>query len=383
MNAGDVGRSPSPARVWLLSLAVWSVPAVLEAAQSLVQAQQTGESVSWLTAWLRYGAKYYFWAALTPLAWEIARRFPLHRSGRLVHTLLVHAVANLALSAVHLTLSALYYYAFWSRGAETLGAVMGWYFGNVFAFELLAYPVIVGTYHLIEYHHTARQQEVRAARLEASLAAARFEALQNRLHPHFLFNALNALVGLLRYERTSEAIRAIGELGHLLRDGLDDAQGQERTLEEELEWAERYLAIEQLRIGPRLSVAMDVDPDALDAAVPRLLLQPLLENAVRHGIEPCAAGGEVRLSARRTQEHLLRVEVLDDGAGPADHGQGHGVGLRNTRERLRHLYGDAHALTLRPREPRGACVSIEVPFRSLAERPSAGLPALVASQPST
>lgn len=361
------------ARLWLLSFAAWSIPAVLEAVQAVVQAHQAGETVSWWSAWLRYGPKYYLWAALTPLAWHLARRVPLRRSGGRVRPLLVHTAANVALSAVHLTLTAAYYHAAWSTRAESFGEVVRWYFANVFAFELLAYPVIVGAYYLSEYHRTVRAQELATARLESSLAEARFEALQSRVHPHFLFNALNALVGLLRYDRNAEAIRAIGELGHLLRDALDDTQGQERTLEEELEWAERYLAIEQLRIGPRLSIAMDVEDDALAAAVPRLLLQPLLENAVRHGVEPCAAAGELRISARREQNHLLRIEILDDGPGPVEGHPSGGVGLSNTRARLRHLYGDQQALTLRGREPRGARLTVDLPFRHLPLHAPAGL----------
>ena len=177
-------------------------------------------------------------------------------------------------------------------------------------------------------------------------------------------------MGLLRYDRTPEAIRAIGELGHLLRDALDESHMHERGLEEELEWAERYLAIEQLRIGTRLSIAIDVEEEVLEAAVPRLLLQPLLENAVRHGIEPCATAGELRLTARRNGAALLRIEVLDDGPGPAIGEFRKGVGLANTRARLRHLYGDRHRLTLEPREPRGARVTIELPFRDFAMEPS-------------
>jgi LytS/YehU family sensor histidine kinase len=117
--------------------------------------------------------------------------------------------------------------------------------------------------------------------------------------------------------------------------------------------------------------------------VPRLLLQPLLENAIRHGIEPCATAGELRLSARRQQADLLRIEVLDDGPGPVDGRPGHGVGLSNTRARLRHLYGDLHALTLRRREPKGACLTIELPFRGLVTRtPAGGPPGLAGLQPS-
>ncbi|MEO6056080.1 MAG: histidine kinase [Gemmatimonadales bacterium] len=357
---------PPVARLWLLSLAAWTLPAVLEAGQSLVQAHENGASVSWWEAYLRYGPKYYFWAALTPVVWAVARRVSQHRQAGRIRVFAIHAAADLVVSAAHLTLAAVYYYAFWNSQAERLGAVVRWYFANVFGFELLAYPVIVGAYHLIESHRAIRRQELTSARLEASLAEARFEALQQRLHPHFLFNALNALVGLLRSSRVPEAIRAIGELGHLLRDALDDTHGQERSLEEELEWAERYLAIEQLRVGPRLSIVVDIDEDVFEAAVPRLLLQPLLENAVRHGIVPCPSAGEVSLSARRAADDTLRIEIMDDGPGPAAGGAGTGVGLTNTRARLQHLYGARHRLILDSRPGKGARVTIDLPFRVAA-----------------
>ena len=357
-------------RLWLLSALAWSIPALLESMQAIAQARQAGGSTPFDLAFLRYAPKYYAWALLTPIVWYAAGRFPLDRPEGRIRNVAIHAAAAIALAALHLALSAFNYYAFWNDGGESLASVVSWYYANVFAFELLVYPVIIGAYHLIHYQRTTREQELEAARLEASLMQARFDALQSRLHPHFLFNSLNALIGLLRTDRNAEAIRAIGELGHLLRDALNDEQGQERTLEEELEWAERYLAIERLRIGPRLRVRFDVDGDALEAAVPRLLMQPLLENAVRHGIVGEPSAGEIVVSAARAGS-ALRIEVLDDGPGPADDaraadaGTESGVGLSTTRGRLRHLYGARGTLALGKRDEGGARVVVELPFRSV------------------
>jgi LytS/YehU family sensor histidine kinase len=232
----------------------------------------------------------------------------------------------------------------------------------------LVYGIIVGVAHLLAYREAARARDLHAARLEAQLARARLHALRAQLHPHFLFNALHTVGLLFRTNRHEEGYDTLERLGALLRRMLDGggADEHEVPLGEELDFAREYLAIERTRLRDRLRVEVDAAPDALAARVPALLLQPLVENAVRHGIAPHSAAGRLTIRAWRDGT-ILRLHVSDDGPGPP-RGNGRaseGVGLRNTRERLRQLYGDAQRLTMgAPPEGGGGCVvEVELPFR--------------------
>jgi LytS/YehU family sensor histidine kinase len=210
-----------------------------------------------------------------------------------------------------------------------------------------------------------KRREVREAQLETRLAHARLEALKMQLHPHFLFNTLNAVSVLVRKGENRAAVRMIAGLSDLLRLALDRSGAQEVTLEEEMHFLDRYLTIEKIRFGDRLRVSVDVPRDALDARVPNLVLQPLVENAIRHGIAPVPGAGRLDIRAD-VHGKTLRLRVLDDGAGvdgapPAS--AGGGVGLRNTRERLRQLYGDRFRLELLPGRGRGTEAVLEIPLR--------------------
>jgi two-component system, LytTR family, sensor kinase len=239
--------------------------------------------------------------------------------------------------------------------------------------DLIVYWAIVGLAYARGYYQRYRERELRAAQLEALLARAELQALKLQLHPHFLFNALHAVAGLVRRGENADAVRMIAGLSDLLRYVLDSADRQLVPLAEELAFLERYLDVQRLRFGDRLSAEIDAAPDTLGLEVPILILQPLVENALEHGLARRAGPGHLRLTARREEDRLV-LRLRDDGrglAGGADGGEGTGdgagVGLENSRARLRELYGEGSALTLRDAEGGpGAVAELILPARPAA-----------------
>jgi LytS/YehU family sensor histidine kinase len=221
-----------------------------------------------------------------------------------------------------------------------------------------------GVSHALDYYGKYRERELRAAQLESGLTRAHLQLLKSQLHPHFLFNTLNAISSLIHTDVES-ADRVIARLGDLLRLALDDFGAQEAPLARELEVVRSYLEIEQARLGPRLKVRVHADPDVGEALTPTFLLQPLVENAIRHGVAPRAGPGRVDVRAWREHDRLC-LEVRDDGPGISPE-PGRGVGLSNTRARLQHLYGVEQRLDVR-NDPCGGCVAtVTMPFREQAD----------------
>ena len=229
---------------------------------------------------------------------------------------------------------------------------------------LMTYLFLVGLAHAMAYRRDSERRALTAAQLETRLVEAQLQALQRQLHPHFLFNTLNTISGLMR-GNAKAADLMIEQLGDLLRMTLDSSGAQQVTLNNELEMLRKYLEIEQTRFGTgRLGVAIHVEPDTLDALVPNLLLQPLTENAVRHGIAPFGGPGWIAIHASRIGPQLV-LEIRDSGHGvPPERlaGLNHGVGLTNTRARLERLYGSSFQL-LFANEPEAFCVTVKFPFR--------------------
>ncbi len=238
--------------------------------------------------------------------------------------------------------------------------------------DITTYAVVIGAVlALQEYRRSqVRKREaariaLRASRLETQLSDARLKALQMQLHPHFLFNALNTISVLVLKGARAEAIRAIRQLGDLLRVTLHSASAAERRLEEEIDFVSRYLDIEKLRFGDRLRVELDITEDATAALVPHLILQPLIENAIVHGLGSSARSGWIRVAAGRDGS-MLRLEVQDNGEGLPAEGDGlsRGVGLTNTQARLQELYGDGAQLTIASGEGGGTLVVITLPYHT-------------------
>ncbi len=247
--------------------------------------------------------------------------------------------------------------------------------------DLLFYTATAAVLHALDYRRQYQERELRAAQLESQLAQAQVQALRMQLNPHFLFNTLHAISSLMD-DDVHRARRMLVDLSDLLRLSLDSVGQQEVPLEQELTFLDRYLQIEKVRFGDRLVVTMDVDDATLDAFVPNLILQPLVENALKHAVAPFAEPGRIAIRARREGD-VLHLEVQDDGPGLSLSGHGGdgsvalsvgpeadehayrgGLGLRNTRERLARLYGEAHRLELRSHAGQGLTIRLALPFHT-------------------
>jgi signal transduction histidine kinase len=351
-------------------LGVWSVVAALEATQVRVHFSIFETHHGWGQAWLRSGPSWAVWAASTPLVVWMARRYPLER-GAVARRLAVHAGAALLLGVAHAPLLA--GFAVWSGWTAeydyTTGQLASKYFVGRLHLQLLLYAAIAGIVHTLEYQRRFRERELAASEMQARLAQAQLHALQGQIHPHFLFNTLNAVSVLVLRGDSQCAVRMISRLSELLRATLEMSSTQETTLRDEMALLGRYLDIERVRFGDRLTIDIDIPPAALDAMVPSLVLQPLVENAVRHGIAEVSGPGSIVIRAL-AEDGRLRLEVRDTGVGLRASGKvREGIGLGNTRARLAALYGPAGRLELAPAPGGGAVASVELPLRLRPGRP--------------
>ena len=249
------------------------------------------------------------------------------------------------------------------RSEFTLLFIFGFHTGVLTYWVVLSIQSALRNYaRFQEREQAVLRADLRASQLETQVAQARLGALKAQLQPHFLFNTLNAIVVLVRQQKGRQAEETLARFSDLLRAVLADMDAQEVTLARELEYLKLYLSIEQLRFSDRLRIDIDVEPELLDAAVPHMALQPIVENAIRHGISRRATPGTILIRARR-EGAMLEVAVCDDGPGFASAGAGgHKLGLANTRARLRQLYGAAAELRTEQGPQGGALVTMVLPF---------------------
>jgi signal transduction histidine kinase len=339
---------------WVLWLLFWTLLGLLFASQYYISSE-----VNWKQATTYALGDWYVFALLSIPVAALARRFRFD-TGKRTLSLAVHAIGSAIFSLSYILLRAAV--GSWQSGADFGDAfrpllVKSWHI------NLLIYWVIVAVSQAFNYYRRFRERELHASELEKHLAQAKLQALQMQLNPHFLFNTLHSISSLM-HKDVEAADRMITRLSDLLRAALDSADTQEVSLRKELELLQLYLGIEQIRFGERLTVKLDVAPDTLEAQVPNLILQPLVENAIRHGIEPRARPGRIELHARR-QADTLRLEVRDNGNGLSkDKPAREGVGLSNTRARLRELYGEAHRFELGGQPEGGLCIEMTIPYRT-------------------
>ena len=305
------------------------------------------------------------WAVLVPGILWLARRYPFERSSW-KRAAAIHACGVVVVTFLHAVLTV--------STREPIAAAFGmkmmgsWvsefqrlFFLN-FDWEMMTYWTVVGLSHAMQYHREAQDRAIAAAQLQTRLAEAQLQALQRQLHPHFLFNTLHTISALMHRD-TEAADAMLARLSDLLRLTLDRIGVQEVSLKEELEFLGKYLEIERTRFGDRLTVQMEIEPEALDVLVPNLILQPLVENAMRHGIGARVGGGRLQIVARLTGDRLWMM-VRDNGPGLPKaklDAFNHGVGLSNTRSRLAHLYPGAHRFEFHEPSDGGLAVTIEIP----------------------
>jgi signal transduction histidine kinase len=356
---------PRTSALWKAGVVFLSVAGVADAVFNYALMKGLGRPQSF---WFMATATVPSWlilAALLPVVFFMAARFPVH-DRPLARVALVHLPVALGLAVVHLLLAVLVSDVVLSTRAEEVGfaVALGRGLSNYLFFDVLVYAGIVGLYHASDYRQRYRRQTEAAARLQVQLARAQLDALRTQLDPHFLFNALNAISGTALRRDPERTAGLISDLGHLLRRSLRQPS-PEVSLADEIEFLEAYLSIERARMGGRLEVEVDVPEELRACPVPSLLLQPLVENAIRHGLAQRPAGGRLGVVVREREEGLV-VEIWDDGPGfdpqpRAGSAPTEGVGLGNTRARLRELYGGDARLTLANRDEGGARVVVEIP----------------------
>lgn len=359
-------------RDYAIYFGVWTVIGLFFYSQSLTQKFYFHDPTPWwqsLESWL-IGV----WTAalLTPGVMWLGRRFSLE-SGKRLRSIPLHVIFSLLYAALHLTIDSFFHVRLrilpFTLGA-TFTAVISTLSVIAFHGNVVTYWAMLGIQSAIRYYRRYQERERQALRLElhaselqSQLMRAQLNALKMQLQPHFLFNTLNAIMVLVRQQKGRQAEEMLARLSDLLRCVLEDVEAQEVPLRRELEYLNLYLSIEQVRFQDRLRVEISADPAILDAALPQMGLQPIVENAVRHGIGRSSAAGKIQISAARV-DGMLQVRVQDDGPGLPPDGatMGRGIGLANTRLRLHQLYGDAARLVVENAPHGGAMVTMLVPY---------------------
>ena len=343
---------------WLAGFSVWTVLALLSSFQTVIFLNSINESIQWGPIFLSRLADWYSCAVFTPAYFWLVRRYPIDRS---------HWKAGIPLHLVATGIFVVLKYAMllevlaWlepGRAGRSLSDVLA----RSFIVESIAFWCMLGVVHAIVFYERFRDREVQAAELKAQLAAAQLEALSAQLHPHFLFNTLQGISTLMHRDPRG-ADTMLNRLSELLRRTLHRGERQEVTMEEEMELLGYYVGIMQVRFGDRLVFESEIDPLLRSALVPHFILQPLVENAIQHGIARRAGAGRVTVRAARRENQLV-LSILDDGPAP-EPGQAPagGIGLSNTRLRLERLYGENQSLAMTPIPGGGMKVELVLPYR--------------------
>ncbi|HEY6339085.1 MAG TPA: DUF1272 domain-containing protein [Candidatus Sulfotelmatobacter sp.] len=379
----DTGNGSAPGTVrawiiWVLSFGVWTFVDLAYAITVYEMYRSTGQSMTFLNVLAMVSSQVLTYVPLTPLVFGLATRYQLQRNNWLRNTLILVA-GGVAFTVAQVVLRGATPYAYWDPrlrhwvsavwDAQAHGFRIEWFMfnkiflGNVVDDIVTTYLPIVLIAHVVSYYQRFRERELRTSQLQAQLEKARLQSLKSQLQPHFLFNTLNSISALMLTD-VEAADRMITRLGDLLRVSLETAGTQMTSLSRELEFVSCYIEIEKVRFEERLKVTMDVAPETLDASVPHLLLQPLVDNAIKHGISRLASGGEIRISS--TQDDAdLHIEVRDNGPGFREplHTSLGGVGLRVTRERLETIYGQDQSIEVLGLPEGGVAARVCIPLR--------------------
>jgi two-component system, LytTR family, sensor kinase len=357
----------SNARRWIWIASIWLGFGLVDAMQTIFVMRSEGMHHAWEKLFLTSVLAWLPWALATPLVMRLGQQFPLAKRGSIV-TWIAHiggcAAIGLASSAWSSWLDFLLNPFANASGPGRFASLLFERFYNGILSFLLLYAAILAVQYVLDSRARLAYQQTETAHLNEQLAKAQLEALRRQIEPHFLFNTLSAVTGLVREGRNETAVNMIAGLSDFMRRVLEDSTRQEVPLGEEMEFAQKYLEIQKLRFVERLQLSMDVPGELLLAQVPTLILQPMVENAIKHGIAKRAQGGAIRIAAFRS-DNTLTLTVYNDGPSlPASWEKAQpGIGISNMRTRLHSLYGDAFELNLHNQGPGGVEASISVPFK--------------------
>jgi two-component system LytT family sensor kinase len=358
-------RSELPSWAWIA--AIWSGIGLFDATQAVFVMRAEGMHHAWGSLFVTLFLCYLPWALATPMVLRLGRRHPLTKWRR-VSTWGLHlatwAVISLASSALTAGLTVLLNPWATSPPPGPFADVLFYKFYNGLLACLILYGILLLVGYMLDSRERLALQQTEAARLNEQLSKAQLNALRRQIEPHFLFNTLNAIAGLVREKRNDAAVDMIAKLSDFLRQVVEDSNRQQVPLEEELGFAQRYLEIQKVRFAERLQWNIDVPKELLPAQVPSLLLQPMVENGVKHGIAKRVEGGTIRIAAARFNG-ILKLSVYNDGPSLAANWETNhsGTGMANVRTRLQSLYGDEFELSMMNREQGGVEVSVLLPFK--------------------
>lgn len=350
---------------WPAILSVWTGIALFDATQTVAVMHSEGMHHAWVRLFFTTVLSWAPWAAATPVALFLGRRYPPFTL-RPFRTWAVHIGACISIC---------FFYAVWNSAFQywlnpyleppvAFSRLLVGKFVNGLLASFILYGTILIIGQVLDSRARLAAQQTETARLNEQLSREQLNALRRQIEPHFLFNSLNGIAGLIRENRNDDAVGMLAALSDFLRHSLQDS-GQQVTLAEEMEFLHKYLDIEKMRLGNRLRLAIDVPADLLSARVPSLILQPMVENSIKHGISKRAAGGQIRLSAARLNG-TLNVCVYNDGPAlqPGWEATSAGIGIANVRARLEGLYGHRFAFRIENQSPEGVQASLSVPYES-------------------
>jgi len=351
---------------WSWIALLWSGIGLFDATQTVIVMRAEGMHHAWPQLFATALFSWLPWALATPVVMYLARRFPAVRLKPWT-TWLVHLLAAAAINLVYSAWRAAMEVALnpWANpnGPGSFTSLWSVYFNNAMLVTVILYASILGVTYILDSRKRLADQQMETARLNEKLSQAQLEALRHQIEPHFLFNALNAVASLIRENRNDDAVGMIAGLSDLLRHVLRDSRRQQVPLREELELLEKYMAIQQVRFSDRLHVEVNVPTDLLLAQIPSLLLQPLVENALKHGVSKSAHGGWVRIAAARENGNLT-LSVYNDGPklSPDWKTTSSGVGLLHLQSRLQGLYGRRFGFELASAASGGVEARVSIPY---------------------
>ena len=362
-------RKPINWKKWILILCAWESLALYNSFQNYIFSINAGTQFDWYTSLTYRGTNNFYWALLMPLIFFLAKKFNIdsEKPVKNISILILFGIpvaifqsffsifTNLSVK----WLSGAMLIPFWERIQLSKFGILGLSFESFFY-----YCIVLAILFGIQYYQKNKEHEYNLSQLEVKLSQAELQNMKMQLHPHFLFNTLHA-ISTLMHRDTNAADKMITDLSMLLRKSLDNIGVHEVTLEEEIEFLSKYIEIQKMRFNDNLQISMNIDSSTLKILVPNLILQPIVENAFKHGVEQISSTGEIIISSF-LENNMLELSVQDNGPGRVSDMQnknGHGVGLNNTYERLKQLYGGNEKIIIENAEPKGIKMRILIPVK--------------------